>query len=58
MIINTTYPSTLNPCIVQINFDKDTGFYLAKNFQDGLDMQKYTYGNLVAIFKCKPKLKP
>jgi hypothetical protein len=43
---------------VQINFDKDTGFYLAKNFQDGLDMQKYTYGNLVAIFKCKPKLKP
>lgn len=58
MIINTAYPSTLNPCLVQINWYKDTGFYVAKNYEDGLNMQKYTYGIIVAIFKCKPKLKP
>ena len=56
MVINTTYPSTLNPCLVQINWGKDTGFYLAENFQDGLD--NYNHYNIVAIFKCKPKLKP
>jgi len=41
---------------VQINYkDGDVEFHIAENFQDGLD--SYT-GNLVAIFKCKPKLKP
>jgi hypothetical protein len=58
MIINTTYPSTLNPCLVQINWSEKTGFFVAKNFQDGVDMQKYIAGTIVAIFKCKPKLKP
>jgi hypothetical protein len=58
MVINTAYPSTLNPCLVQINWCEKIGFYVVKNFQDGLDLQKYTNGSIVAIFKCKPKLKP
>ena len=56
MVVNTAYPSTFYPYLVQINWDKDTGFYLAKNFQDVLD--SYAFYNIVAIFKCKPKLKP
>jgi|694.fasta_scaffold17264_18 hypothetical protein len=55
MIINNSFPGESFPCLVQINWTNDIGFYLAENFQDGLD--SYT-GNLVAIFKCKPKLKP
>lgn len=52
MVIHNSYPGEHFPCLVQINWIKDTGFYLAENFQDGLD--SYT-GTLVAIFKCKPK---
>lgn len=52
MVIHNSYPGKQFPCLVQINWTKETGFYLAENFQDGLD--SYT-GNLVAIFKCKPK---
>ena len=42
---------------MQINWSEKTGFFVAKNFQDGVDMQKYIAGTIVAIFKCKPKLK-
>jgi hypothetical protein len=56
MIFQYSFPKEQLPCLVQINWRKDTGFYLAKNFQDGLD--SYSFYNLVAIFKCKPKLKP
>jgi hypothetical protein len=56
MIIHNSFPKEPFPCLVQINWTKETGFYLAENFQDGLD--SYTGGTLVAIFKCKPKLKP
>jgi hypothetical protein len=55
MIINNSFPGESFPCLVQINWTNDIGFYLAENFQDGLDSYN---GNLVAIFKCKPKLKP
>jgi hypothetical protein len=56
MISNNSYPNIYCPCVVQINYsDGDVSFYLAENFQDGLDSYN---GNLVAIFKCKPKLKP
>jgi hypothetical protein len=59
MVINNSYPKEPFPCLVQINWTnlKETGFYLAENFQDGLDSYN-KLGNLVAIFKCKPKLKP
>jgi hypothetical protein len=56
MIIHNSFPKEPFPCLVQINWTNDIGFYLAENFQDGLD--SYTGGTLVAIFKCKPKLKP
>jgi hypothetical protein len=55
MVINNSYPREQFPCLVQINWTNSTGFYLAENFQDGLDSYS---GTLVAIFKCKPKLKP
>ncbi len=56
MISNNSYPNIYFPCVVQINYsDADVSFYLAKDFKDGLDSY---IGNLVAIFKCKPKLKP
>jgi len=53
MVIQNNFPKEFLPCLVQINLGNGhLGFYLAKNFQDGLD----TYvGTLVAIFKCKPK---
>jgi hypothetical protein len=55
MVIHNSYPKEPFPCLVQINWTNDIGFYLAENFQDGLDSYS---GTLVAIFKCKPKLKP
>jgi hypothetical protein len=57
MIIQNSFPNEPFPCLVQINWTKETGFYLAENFQDGLDSYN-KLGTLVAIFKCKPKLKP
>jgi hypothetical protein len=54
MVINNSYPKEQFPCLVQINWTNSTGFYLAKDLKDGL--RSYT-GNLVAIFKCKLKLK-
>jgi hypothetical protein len=57
MVFNNSFPDIYLPCLVQINYkDGDVVFHLAKNFQDGLD--SYGGGTLVAIFKCKPKLKP
>ena len=53
MVIHNSYPSPMLPCLVQVNYsDGDIAFHLAENFQDGLDNYM---GNLVAIFKCKPK---
>jgi hypothetical protein len=53
MIFHNSFPNEPFPCLVQINWTNSTGFYLAKNFQDGLD--SYGGGTLVAIFKCKLK---
>jgi hypothetical protein len=57
MIIKDQYPTTEHPCLVQVNYEENKMiyFYPAINFKHGLD--RYI-GNLVAIFKCKPKLKP
>jgi hypothetical protein len=54
MIFRNSFPTEAFPCLVQINWTNSTGFFIAKDFQDGLDYS----GTLVAIFKCKPKLKP
>ena len=52
MVIHNSYPSSMRPCLVQINYrDGDIGFYLAKDYTDGLTYPQ----NLVAIFKCKQK---
>jgi hypothetical protein len=38
---------------VQINYlDGDIGFYICKNFEDGLNYQS----SIVALFKCKLKI--
>jgi hypothetical protein len=54
MVLHNSFPNETFHCLVQINWTIGTGFFIAENFQDGLDSYS---GNLVAIFKCKPKLK-
>jgi hypothetical protein len=54
MVFHNSFPNEPFPCLVQINWTNNTGFFIAKDFQDGL--RSYS-GTLVAIFKCKPKLK-
>jgi hypothetical protein len=56
MVIHNSFPDIYHSCLVQINWPIGTGFFLAENFQDGLNT--YSAATLVAIFKCKPKLKP
>lgn len=52
MVIHNSYPVSMRPCLVQINFsDGDIGFYLAKDFTDGLSYSC----KIIAIFKCKQK---
>lgn len=58
MVINHLYPTLEYPCLVQINYlDGDIGFYICKNFEDvnspGLNYQI----SIVALFKCKLKIK-
>jgi len=52
MVFHNSFPTKAFPCLVQINWTNNTGFFLAENFQDGLDSYG---GTLVAIFKCKIK---
>jgi hypothetical protein len=52
MIFHNSFPNNRFSCLVQINWTNSTGFFIAKDFQDGLDSYS---GTLVAIFKCKLK---
>jgi uncharacterized beta-barrel protein YwiB (DUF1934 family) len=61
MVIHNSYPNKYASIIVQINFIdfKTTGFFSARNEQDVLDYLNNNYStNVIAIFKCKLKLKP
>ena len=53
MVVCNAYPDNEHPCLVQINYlDGDIGFYICKDFEDGLNYQS----SIVALFKCKPKI--
>jgi hypothetical protein len=61
MVIHNSFPEKFAPILVQINFidSKTTGFFSARNEQDVLLYLNNNYStNVIAIFKCKPKLKP
>jgi len=53
MVRQNFFPDIYHPCLVQINYNGDVVFRLAKDFKDGLD--SYGFTNIVAIFKCKLK---
>jgi hypothetical protein len=61
MVIHNSRPSKYATILVQINYinDNTIGFFSARNEQDVLLYLNNNYStNVVAIFKCKPKLKP
>jgi len=68
MVAINSYPTEYATILVQINYKNgNTGFFSAKNEQDILVYSNsvvngkklnLTESNVVAIFYCKPKLKP
>ena len=50
MVVHNSYPNYFMPFLVQINF-KNGNIAFYKSY-DGMDNYQ---GNLVAVFKCKPK---
>jgi hypothetical protein len=54
MVIHNSFPEKFAPILVQTNFTCGSiAFFIARH-QEDID----GYSHIVAIFKCKPKLKP
>jgi hypothetical protein len=61
MVIHNSLPSKYATILVQINYinHNTIGFFSARNEQDVLLYLNNNYStNVIAIFKCKLKLKP